>query len=509
VDIKVVIDGGHEVIAEGVSHPEKATVLGPCIVIPQEFSTITCSCIDVDMGSTDPEQDRRLPDQLAREFSAPSAEPLVAYRGKHRWTRTYDEHPLQEAAGHPPILKERGVYLVTGGLGAIGLEIAEYLAHAVQARLILVGRTPFPPKHEWAGWLAEHEANDPTSHRIAKLQQIESRGAELFVCSADVSERSQIQAAIQAATAHFGPINGVIHAAGIAGGGAIHSKTREAAAAVLRAKVHGTQNLGEILAEQRPDFMVLCSSVNAVVGGFGQVDYCAANAFLDAFAISYQARTGVRTLSINWDTWATIGMAANTTVPEHLRKQRALELQEGILPAEGLEVFVRVLSSDFSQVLVSTREFAEMRSSRQAPGPDGSGSQDGSPETETPCHSRPELQSVYVAPQTEVEKTIARLWQQSLGIDQIGLHDNFFELGGDSLLAVQVVDRVRQATNTSLPVVTFYEAPTVALLAQRIQAKTDDQAAVEAPDTRRLARQSLMQRGQRRREIISSSEVPS
>jgi len=386
------------------------------------------------------------------------------------------------------------------------LEIAEYLAKTVQARLVLLGRTPFLPKHEWAKWLTEHEANDPTSMRITKLQQIEAHGAAIFLCSADVSERSQMQTVIQNATRHFGPIDGVIHAAGIAGGGAIHLKSREAATAVLRAKVQGTRILGEILAEQRPDFLVLCSSVNAVVGGFGQVDYCAANAFLDAFAPAYQAQTGIRTISINWDTWATVGMAANTNVPEHLRERRALELREGILPAEGCEVFARVLASNLSQVLVSTRELEEMRSSRQSREPDEKGSSDVSQESATLLHPRPDLQSLYVAPQTEVEKTIAALWQQSLGIDQIGVHDNFFELGGDSLLAVQVLDQVRQATNTSLPVVTFYEAPTVALLAQRLQAKTDDSEANETANARRLARQALAQRGQRRRRLSLTNE---
>jgi amino acid adenylation domain-containing protein len=506
VNIKVIIDGGNEVMGERVRHPEKATLMGPCIVIPQELSHFTCSCIDVDTGSGHLEQEQRLLAQLACEFMGRNDEPLVAYRGGRRWTRTYDAHPLEGSVSTPPILKEHGVYLITGGLGGIGLEIAEYLAQAVQARLILVGRTSFPPRHEWPAWLAEHEDSDPNSSRIAKLQRIESLGAEVFICSADVSERSQMQAVIQAATAHFGKIDGIIHAAGIAGGGAIHLKTREAATAVLRAKVHGTRILGEIFAELHPDFMVLCSSVNAVVGGFGQVDYCAANAFLDTFAAAYQAQTGIRTLSVNWDTWANVGMAANTDVPEHLRKKRALELQEGISPAEGQDVFARVLSSGLSQVLVSTREFEEMRSSRQATGYDRTESQEDSQETGIPLHERPDLQSAYVAPQTDVEKTIATLWQQSLGIDRIGLHDNFFELGGDSLLAVQVVDRVCQATNTSLPVVTFYEAPTVALLAQRLQARNGEREAIEAPDTRRLARKALAQRGQRRRAISLSEE---
>ena len=155
------------------------------------------------------------------------------------------------------------------------------------------------------------------------------------MCSAEVADSEQMQAALGSATERFGPIDGVIHAAGVPGDGAIQLKSREEAMAVLRGKVHGTRVLAEVLSKQHPDFLVLCSSVNAVVGGFGQVDYCAANAFLDAFAHAHKARTGMTTISVNWDMWSDVGMALNTNVPERLREQRSIDLKLGITAARG------------------------------------------------------------------------------------------------------------------------------------------------------------------------------
>ena len=246
-------------------------------------------------------------------------------------------------------------------------------------------------------------------------------------------------------------------------------KSREAAMAVLRAKVQGTRVLAEVLSEQHPDFLLLCSSLNSVVGGFGQVDDCAANAFLDAFAHSHKTRTGTTTISINWDMWSEVGMAVDTNVPEHLKEQRSIDLQQGITASEGQDVFARLLTCALPQVLVSTREFAEMQSSRQRVGPDIGEPAPVPAEGRAAGHPRPYLNTTYVSPQDEMERTVTAIWQQALGIDKIGVHDNFFELGGNSLLAVQVVGQIWQATNASLPVASFYADPTVASLTKLLR----------------------------------------
>ena len=154
----------------------------------------------------------------------------------------------------------------------------------------------------------------------------------------------------------FGPVQGVIHAAGIAGAGIIQLKTSEAVARVLSAKVQGTLVLESVLKNEPLDFFVLCSSINAICGMPGAVDYTSANAFLDAFAMSRQGSARYTVTSIAWDTWQEVGMAVKTDVPRSWQADRKAALQSGIKPAEGIDAFERALASKLPQVAVITRD---------------------------------------------------------------------------------------------------------------------------------------------------------
>jgi NAD(P)-dependent dehydrogenase (short-subunit alcohol dehydrogenase family) len=214
-----------------------------------------------------------------------------------------------------PALREGGAYLITGGLGGLGLHLAEWLARSARARLTLLGRSAFPPRHEWSSWLGAHAGSHGVSRTIRKLQSLEELGAEVLVLNADVADPVQMRAAFARARERFGRILGVIHAAGVAGGGMMQLRTAEQAARVLAPKVRGTLVLRDLLRESPPEFFVLCSSIEAVRGSFGQVEYCAANCFLDAFAYQHTYRDGVPTVSVNWDRWQDTGMAAEARSP--------------------------------------------------------------------------------------------------------------------------------------------------------------------------------------------------
>jgi len=199
--------------------------------------------------------------------------------------------------------------------------------------------------------------------------------------------------------------------------------------------------------------------------------------------------------------WSDVGMALNTSVPTRLREERSIKLKLGIAAREGQEAFARLLRCALPQVLVSTREFAEMQSSRQNV---AAGTDEGAPataEVRATGHPRPDLNTPYVAPQDQLERTLTDIWQQALGIDRIGVRDNFFELGGDSLLAVQVVGKIRQTTNISLPVAKFYADPTVASLKKHLVGDGTAASERNTSEARRDARQGLGLRAQRRRTL--------
>jgi acyl transferase domain-containing protein/acyl carrier protein len=467
ITLGVVVNGLHDVTGDAVVGPERATVLGPARVIPQEYANIRCRVIDVALpavgGPAGP-----LADRLVAELDEPGEAPVVAYRGRHRWIQSLEPAPLPAGPG-APALRRHGVYVVTGGLGGLGLVIARHLADTVGARLVLIGRSPLPPRDQWAAWLDSHAEGDVIADRIRAVQAIEAAGAEVLTVGADVADRAQLARALDEARRRFGTIHGVVHAAGIAGGGIIQLKTPEIAERVLEAKLQGTLALWDLLGGRDLDFLFLCSSITAVVGGPGQVDYCGANAFLDAFARSRGAETaGPRVISVNWDAWQEVGMAASTRVPAALAARRARELALAILPAEGVEVFDRVLAGPLSEVVVSTRDLPRLlaQAARTAE-PAAEPAHEAGAAGPAPA-GRAALPTPFVAPGTDLERTIAEVWQELLGIEPIGIEDDFFEAGGHSLLATQVMSRLHQRLGVDVPLRTLFEARTIAVFAARV-----------------------------------------
>lgn len=302
---------------------------------------------------------------------------------------------------------------------------------------------------------------------ISKVKRLEELGAEVLVLPADVSDREQMRAAVSLAVERFGNIRGVIHAAGIPGGGTIRIRTRDDVEREFAAKVSGSLVLDEVLADQQLDFFVLCSSQTSALGGFGQVAYSAASAFQDAFAdhLASRGASDARIVAIDWDRWQNVGMAVNVETLH--RELTGHDLPGGMLAAEGADVFGRILSSRVpSRVVVSTQDFGfAVRQSRTF--------QLGQFERQLPRlkpHARPPLANDYVSPSTDTEQLIAQLWQEELGIDRVGVHDDFFALGGDSLIAIKLISQLRESLDTPLNVRVLYEGPTVAALSQHIAA---------------------------------------
>ena len=174
--------------------------------------------------------------------------------------------------------------------------------------------------------------------------RMEELGAEVMTIAADVSDESQMRRVIEDATQRFGTINGVVHLAGRPGGGIIQLKTREMAEQIFDPKVKGALVLAKLFAGRELDFLVIYSSIASILGEFGQADYCAANAFLDALAQARSSQAVPYTVVINWDIWQETGLAVHTEVPPHLRQWRQEMLAKGILNSEGVEVFERVLA---------------------------------------------------------------------------------------------------------------------------------------------------------------------
>ena len=321
VDMLVVSTGVHEVIGEATSHPERSLILGPCKVIPREYPNVTCRNVDVAVQTSGASEEVWLLTQLRSEIhSAPSAAP-IAYRKRHRWESAIVPTQLSSAARGIEKLKQNGVYLITGGLGGIGLTLAEHLAKRVRARLVLTGRSEFPERRDWERWFESRDGADKTVRAIRKIQELERAGATVLVLTVDVTDLVDMKRAVAKAEREFGRIDGVIHAAGVPDGALIQGRLPSVDEEVLSPKVQGTLALDECLRDHDLDFLVLCSSLSSVIGPVGQVAYVSANAFLDSFAQAKALAGDHGITSINWDAWSEVGMAADGST--QISSQRA------------------------------------------------------------------------------------------------------------------------------------------------------------------------------------------
>ncbi|MEW6734362.1 MAG: amino acid adenylation domain-containing protein [Acidobacteriota bacterium] len=463
LEIVVVSNGLEKVTGQEVLYPEKATLLGPCKVIPQEYRNITCRSVDIILPIDNNGQQEQLIDQILQEAVTDSANPTVAYRGDYRWVQSFEAVHLIDNNKPSTRLRREGVYLITGGLGGVGLVLAEYLAQVVKAKLILVGRTSFPAREIWEEWLISHNYINSTSNKIRKLQAIEKLGVEIIVANADITNLEQIQQVVDHAYVRFGRIDGVIHAAGITNDGIIELKQAAEADAVLSPKVKGTMVLYSLFKERSLDFFMLCSSLRSVVGGIGLVDYCAANAFLDLFAQANNSRKGCYTVSVNWDGWAGIGMSVNRALPPTDINLSQENLGIAMLPQEGVAIFNRILTSLLPQIIVSTTDLAtkvELVNSIERV-------KTLNRVATYTTHSRPALHNTYIAPNNNVEQALAEIWREILGVEQIGVEDNFFDLGGDSVISLRIAAKANERGLRVSPK-DIFEHQTIAELATSI-----------------------------------------
>ena len=214
-----------------------------------------------------------------------------------------------------PWLREGGVYVITGGLGGIALEIAEHFARSKKLKLALLARSELPPEAEWDDVLRVIPEASAGAQRMRRIRAIRQLGSEVGVFTCDLADGDRVEQALQQVRAKLGPVTGVIHAAGVMDDGPIESRSLSSMQRVLLPKVGGAIHLDRLIREPL-DFFILFSSVASSLGLPGQVDYTAANAFLDAFATERASREPGRTLVINWNAWRDIGMAARASTEQ-------------------------------------------------------------------------------------------------------------------------------------------------------------------------------------------------
>lgn len=459
IELVVVTCGSQSVSGGEILYPQHAAVAGICHVIPQEQDRVRCRIIDI-VAKRDDGERNQMAQQVLTELKFGSTDPVVALRNGGRWVQVYDPVVLDEPPQPGSCLREKGVYLITGGFGNVGLHLGHYLARSASARLVLLGRSQIPPKDNWDENLASHGKESDVGRKIVALRALEEAGAEVMALSADVTDEAQMRAAVEQVNSEFGQINGVIHAAAATSQESFQLlKDLDAESCELQfiPKIGGLQVLDRVLQEQSPDFCILMSSLASLLGGLRFAAYASANAYMDAFARRCRAGAGLPWLSVNWDGWhfGNPRSGENSTVA-----------RLAMTPAEGVSAFARLLRvKAVPQLVISTCDLQArldqwaktpevMDTGNTAPGDTGRSPQSGSGEIDFT--------------QEGIERRLCAIWGELIGVDGIGVDDNFFDLGGDSLLALQVTSRLRDGLIADLSAATVLESPTIAELTRHI-----------------------------------------
>jgi myxalamid-type polyketide synthase MxaC len=388
--------------------------------------------------------------ELVAELGADDDEGEVALHAAGRHVARLARAAPADVFAPPPAVRADATYLVTGGLGALGQIVARWLVERGARHLVLLGR----------------RGRDEAS--AATLAALEAAGATVRVGAVDVADPAALASVLADVAATAPPLGGVVHAAGVLDDGVLLNLDRERVARVLAPKVAGAWNLHRLTAGAALDFFVLFSSAASLVGSPGQGSYAAANAFLDALALHRRAR-GLPATSIGWGPWADLGMAGGAAAG-----RRALRGVEPLDPALALETLGRLLASPRAHVGVvhlAARQWAQLFPAAAAapyfaelaPAPvrrDGSLSRAlAALADDTARQAR--LRDV-------LRQEIASALQRE--VDEITMEAPLRDLGFDSLMAVELRNRLEVALDVTLPSTVVFSHPCASALAAALAA---------------------------------------
>ena len=456
----------HEVRGDETLRPEKSTLLGPCMAIRQEYPNIIVKSIDLELA-TDSGRHEAVADLILGELLGADLNLFVAFRNGQRWIQTYVPVPPAARPGERPTFREGGVYMITGGLGAIGLAMAQYLAENYRAKLVLVARSTLPAltRNARAHNNKGNRAEDSVDPKVRALERIEELGGEVLCIQANVAEPEAMTQAVDQAYQRYGVLHGIIHGAGLVGDASYHEIKdidHHSCDGHFQAKAHGLMVLDEVLRGKTLDFRLLMSSMASVLGGIGQAAYASANIYMDSFARRENQAGSSPWLSVNWDVWRLDRAASGSGMGATLKEL-------GMTTPESMKMLETVLAMKTAGQLVVSTGHLEARIDQWIKLDSLNGRK-----TETTRRSARSAFSGsrgqgHDAPRDEVEQQICRIWEAALGIDGLGIHDHFAQLGGHSLLAIRIVSDLRRAFQIDLPIRTLFDAPTIAELAVCVQ----------------------------------------
>ncbi|GER90172.1 hypothetical protein KDW_43340 [Dictyobacter vulcani] len=468
----------------------RGTVAGFLKTVAQEMPWLHCQHLD--LPAFQHAQNVR---HLIQELSVAQGDSEVAYRDGRRLVPRLAMLDWAHEPNQPLPFVQGGCYILSGGLGGAGIEIARYLLQNYQARILLLGRSVLPERSLWTTHIA---LNDEYAQRLKALRMLEQLEGEISYVTLDIGHQADLNAAVAQAEQRWQQaVDGIFHLAGVYKENLLEAESATTLAEEIRAKVSGAWSLHRLVLQRPHCLFVSFSSVNGFFGGVSVGAYAAANSFLDSF-VHYQRSQGVNSYCFAWSTWDETGMSAGSQIKElsqargyyALKPRQALEAlqvglthtqpyvligldatnqnirrysqREGTIALQQASVFVQLQTGQKfqEQLIPANYHLVQLQELPVTPAGEIDLARlmqiDGSVVTER------------VAARTEMEVQLTKIWQAVLGVADISIHDNFFALGGDSILSLQIVSRANQAGLAITPRMLF-QYQTIAHLAAAMQ----------------------------------------
>ncbi|MFH0997755.1 MAG: type I polyketide synthase [Pseudomonadota bacterium] len=419
----------------------------------------------------DPSDTGAMIPMLLEEILHPDAENRIALRAGGRHVARLERREERRKGGFH--FDAEASYLITGGLGGLGLEVAHWMGRSGARNLILCGR------------------NGPLGPAVEKIGKIEQTGCNVLVFTADVSDHGDVKRLISATESRMPPLRGIVHAAGVTDDAVLINQESGRFRKVMAPKVRGAWNLHEVTAGKPLDFFVCFSSAAAIIGAGGQANYAAANAFMDAF-VHARRKQGLHGLSVNWGAWGEVGMAAR--MKDEVRERAAAQGMGAISPGKGLEILGDLLERDATQALVMTVDWDRYLENRYPKEPPpffqvvaGGRAALGKPRagastllTERSIQFTGQFTGQFPGwlNQTPAGERRTRLFDYvrsqvaaTLGMtspEQLEPRQRLFDTGIDSLMAVELKNRLESGLGISLRSTLVFDYPTVEALVKHL-----------------------------------------
>lgn len=433
--------------------PSRQVLIAMTRGIRQELPHLTTKLVDVDGADSTDAQCL----QVIRSMTHSAAQDVIVWRAQHCWQMDFITCQLPHS--EESYFKKNGIYVITGGLGDVASVHVDFLSKDYNAKVILLNRSSIPPKNTWAALLNDDMTSRTLKKKLCRLLDWEKQGFSVVCLSADITCSQELRTVCQHITETIGTIDGFIHCAGV--GSDMHYKvlsdlTFDHCLRLFEPKLSGINAIQSVMKEFAIVDCLIISSISSALAGIGLSAYAGAHNLLDAYVKKEHPHWRI----MNWDAW---NFHATEKTETQLGSLGDSLDKLAITPEEGVMVLREAFSrGNWQQIFVSSVDLSS-RVRRWIYRQDV--------DSNVKRHHllpRPQLRSEYVKPSTDLQKKMVELWGEVVGVEPIGINDNFFELGGDSLLALELIQRLHRKMGFTCTIIDLFEASTISKLLNKI-----------------------------------------